>query len=270
MITTAPAPADAGLPADSPLAGAPGLVAWYAEGFSDVLGDRLRLFDNAGPALELLRFHASVASRPGFEAAVRARVDALAKFSHPPFARVRALKLLDDPSPQLALVSELVAGERLSTVLRAAEARGVRLDTTCCHLAAAPALAGSGVIARRHGRGPASPAGRRSYRADVGRRDRHHRVRLRWIAGGHAADSPHDRCGTSGDARDSHPDRTAASSRRAEAQFRAADQAGLRDVPLRRCSASVADARADLGGRSVSIGARGLSRPKRTAAGCLG
>jgi hypothetical protein len=131
MITTAPTPADAGSPDDSPVAGAPGLVAWYAEGFSDVLGDRLRLFDNAGPAHELLRFSAAVTSIPGFEAAVRTRVDALASFTHPVFARVRALRVLDDPIPQLALVSELVAGERLSTVLRAADARGSRLDSTC-------------------------------------------------------------------------------------------------------------------------------------------
>ena len=131
MITIAPTPADAGTPADSPLAGAPGLVAWYAEGFSDILGDRLHLFDNAGPALELLRFSPRVATMPGFESAVRARINALATFSHPAFAKVRALRLLDDPQPQLALVSELAAGERLSTVLRAASARGARLDPTC-------------------------------------------------------------------------------------------------------------------------------------------
>lgn len=131
MITTAPAPVDAGSPATPPLAGAPGLVAWYAEGFSDVLGDRLRLFDNAGPALELLRFSPRLATLPGFESAVRARVDALATFSHPAFAKVRTLTVLDDPHPQLALVSELAAGERLSAVLRAAEARGARLDPTC-------------------------------------------------------------------------------------------------------------------------------------------
>ena len=131
MITTAPAPVDAGSPATPPPAGAPGLVAWYAEGFSDVLGDRLRLFDNAGPALELLRFNPQLATLPGFESAVRARVDALASFSHPAFAKVRTLTVLDDPHPQLALVSELAAGERLSAVLRAAEARGARLDPTC-------------------------------------------------------------------------------------------------------------------------------------------
>lgn len=95
-----------------------------------MLGDRLGLFDNAGPALELLRFAPTVARVPGFESAVRARVDALAGFVHPAFARVRKLTVLDDPRPQLALVTELAPGERLSTVLRAADARGARLDPT--------------------------------------------------------------------------------------------------------------------------------------------
>jgi hypothetical protein len=106
----------------------PGLVAWYAEGFADPLGDRLLLFDNAGPALELLRFRAELASRPGFEMAVRRRVEQLAEFKHPAFARVRSLTMLDDPKPQLALVSELVRGERLSTLLRAADRAGLRPD----------------------------------------------------------------------------------------------------------------------------------------------
>jgi hypothetical protein len=106
----------------------PGLVAWYAEGFADPFGDRLLLFDNAGPALELLRFRGELASRPGFEMAVRRRVDQLADFKHPGFARVRSLTMLDEPQPQLALVSELVRGERLSTLLRAADRAGLRPD----------------------------------------------------------------------------------------------------------------------------------------------
>ena len=156
MITTAPTPADAGSPADSPLAGAPGLVAWYAEGFTDVLGDRLRLFDNAGPALELLRFSAAVATVPDFEAAVRARVDALATFNHPVFAKVRALRVLDDPHPQLALVSELVPGERLSTVLRAAEAQGSRLDPTSAIWLLRQVLPGPGGVSRRDAGAPST------------------------------------------------------------------------------------------------------------------
>jgi hypothetical protein len=105
-----------------------GLVSWYAEGWSDQLGDRLHLFDNAGPALELLRFRDDVARAPGFEAALRARLEQLRDFIHPSFARVRALTVLDQPNPQLALVSELTPGIRLSEVLRAAQHARVRAD----------------------------------------------------------------------------------------------------------------------------------------------
>ena len=60
--------------------------------------------------------------------AVRRRIDQLADFKHPAFARVRSLTMLDDQKPQLALVSELVRGERLSTLLRAADRAGLRPD----------------------------------------------------------------------------------------------------------------------------------------------
>ena len=101
--------------------GDPGIVAWYVEGFSDRLGDRLLLYDNTGPALELLRLAPQLAAAPGFEAALRARIDQLKAFKHPVFARVRCVTTLDDPRPQLAIVSELVPGQRLSDVLRVAE-----------------------------------------------------------------------------------------------------------------------------------------------------
>ena len=108
-------PSAAGAPVD------PGIVAWYVEGFSDRLGDRLLLYDNSGPALELLRLAPQIAAAPGFEAALRARIEQLKRFKHPVFARVRCVTTLDDPRPQLAIVSELVPGQRLSDVLRAAE-----------------------------------------------------------------------------------------------------------------------------------------------------
>jgi hypothetical protein len=108
-------PSSIGAPGDQ------GIVAWYVEGFSDRLGDRLLLYDNTGPALELLRLAPQLAAAPGFEAALRARVDQLKAFKHPVFARVRCVTTLDDPRPQLAIVSELVPGQRLSDVLRAAE-----------------------------------------------------------------------------------------------------------------------------------------------------
>jgi hypothetical protein len=104
------------------------LVAWYAEGFTDRFGDRLLLFDSSGPALELLRLNPQLAAVPGFEAALRARVEDLETFSHPVFARVRCVTTLDDPRPQLALVSELVPGERLSQVLQTVERHQVRPD----------------------------------------------------------------------------------------------------------------------------------------------
>jgi len=115
-------------PSSSSSASGPGLVAWYAEGFADSFGERLLLFDNAGPALELLRFHPALTSQRGFELAVRRRADQLSEFKHPLFARVRSITMLDDPAPQLALVSELVKGERLTTLLQSAAHAGLRPD----------------------------------------------------------------------------------------------------------------------------------------------
>src|SRR5436190_10241804 len=103
-----------------------GVVAWYAEGFHDSLGDRLLLFDSSGPGLELLRLDADLAGGDGVEEALRASVTESRDFPHPAFTRIRAVKWLDDPRPQLALVSEHVPGERLSKVLSVALTRGLR------------------------------------------------------------------------------------------------------------------------------------------------
>jgi hypothetical protein len=109
-------------------ASGPGLVSWYAEGFADPFGERLLLFDNAGPALELLRFSGALTSQRGFELAVRGRADQLTAFKHPLFASVRSVTTLEEPQPQLALVSELVRGERLTTLLQSAERASLRPD----------------------------------------------------------------------------------------------------------------------------------------------
>ncbi len=106
----------------------PGLVSWYGESFSDRLGDRLLLFDNRGPGLELLRFHQQLGADPAFEAALRGRVNALAAFTHPAFVRLRSVTWLDDPQPRLALVSEIAEGERLAAILAAARRAGTRID----------------------------------------------------------------------------------------------------------------------------------------------
>ncbi|HEY8536121.1 MAG TPA: hypothetical protein VIL25_06715 [Vicinamibacterales bacterium] len=106
-----------------------GVVAWYAQGFSDGLGDRLLLFDNTGaPPLELLRLAERLTANQGFEPALREQVERLKPFRHPAFARVRGVTVLSEPVPQLALVSEHIPGERLSTILHAAEAAGFRPD----------------------------------------------------------------------------------------------------------------------------------------------
>jgi hypothetical protein len=104
-----------------------GVVAWYAESFSDVLGDRLGLFDSSGPSLQLLRFSSTAVALPDFEIALRGRLAQLFGFRHPGFAFVRGVTTLEE-SGQLALVSQQPRGERLTVILRAAESRGARLD----------------------------------------------------------------------------------------------------------------------------------------------
>ena len=78
------------------------------------------MFDNSGaPSLELLRFHPHLAQTPGFENALRERVQRLGDFRHAAFAQVRSVKRLD-PDDDLALVSNCTPGKRLSEVLHRA------------------------------------------------------------------------------------------------------------------------------------------------------
>lgn len=126
---TAKASASSAERLDSAAASSTGVVAWYAQGFADRLGDRLLLFDNTGAApMELLRLAQRLTSDPAFEPALRERVEELKPFRHPAFARVRGVSVLAEPTPQLALVSEHIAGERLSQILRAARAAGFKPD----------------------------------------------------------------------------------------------------------------------------------------------
>ena len=91
---------------------AAGLASWYTPGRSDGLGDRLLMFDNTDAiSLELLRFRRELAHAPGFENALRDRVDNLAHLSHPAFPLIRAVVHLDDED--LTLVSAHTAGQRL-------------------------------------------------------------------------------------------------------------------------------------------------------------
>jgi len=89
------------------------LATWYTQGHSDGLGDRLLLFDNtAAPSWEILRFNTTVARAPGFEDALRARVEQLRSFRHPAFPVVRAIEELGHEDG-LAVASTYAAGVRL-------------------------------------------------------------------------------------------------------------------------------------------------------------
>jgi serine/threonine-protein kinase len=94
------------------------LASWYTPGLSDAIGDRLLMFDNStSSSLELLRFRPEFGFAPGFEDALRRRVDELAGFEHPAVARVRAVELLGEDDG-LALISNQVVGRRLSEILK--------------------------------------------------------------------------------------------------------------------------------------------------------
>jgi serine/threonine-protein kinase len=96
------------------------LASWYTPGLSDGLGDRLLMFDNTtASALELLRFRPEFGGAPGFEAALRQRVDALRGFGHPSVATVRSVESLGEDEG-LALLSNQIVGRRLSEILREA------------------------------------------------------------------------------------------------------------------------------------------------------
>jgi len=98
----------------------------YTPGLSDGLGDRLMMFDTATQSsVELLKFKREFSDAPGFEEALRARVDELAKFKHPSVATVRNIQTVDDG---LALVSNNTAGRRLSEMVHVARGAPFAMD----------------------------------------------------------------------------------------------------------------------------------------------
>lgn len=94
--------------------------------FVDGLGDRTLLTDSAsGDSVEVLQLRPALTSVPSVEFALRERTARLANFRHSAFARVRRV----DRSPAgLAIVSDHVAGFRLSQMLGIAEDRGLPVD----------------------------------------------------------------------------------------------------------------------------------------------
>ncbi len=112
-------------PSDPPADGHASVASWYTQGTSDGLGDRLLMCDNTGAAsLELLRFRRDLATAPGFEDALRARVAALSAFRHSAFPAIRAVDRLDEGSG-LALVSHYTPGKRLSEMFRGPRRTGL-------------------------------------------------------------------------------------------------------------------------------------------------
>ncbi len=99
------------------------MFSWYAQGFSDPLGDRLLLFDNtSGEPLELLRLCPQLSRVSAVEALVRERAARLEPFADARFARVCRVDRLPDPGGGLAVVSNGTQGRRLSEILHLAEA----------------------------------------------------------------------------------------------------------------------------------------------------
>jgi hypothetical protein len=97
------------------------LASWYTPGLSDAVGDRLLMFDNTtASSLELLRFRPEFGKAPGFEDALRRRVDELAHFTHPSVAKVRAVESLGGEDG-LALISNHTVGRRLSEIQQIAQ-----------------------------------------------------------------------------------------------------------------------------------------------------
>jgi len=99
----------------------------HAPGLSDEIGDRLLILDSSGaPSLELLRFQQALTAMPGFEVALRRRVERLRHLRHPSFATLPAVEYLGG-GHSLALLSDYTPGRRLSEVLQ--EARGLAFAT---------------------------------------------------------------------------------------------------------------------------------------------
>lgn len=109
-----PAAAPARLTSDSP--------------FRDGLGERRLTTDATGQARELLCIRAELTAVPAFEFALRERVARLAEFRHPYFAATRGVERVTDVESSLGIVSDRVAGVRLSELFVRAAERGLNIE----------------------------------------------------------------------------------------------------------------------------------------------
>ena len=94
--------------------------------FQDSLGDRRTAPDSSGvETLELLYFRRDIASAPAFEPALRERASRLAGFRDAQYARIQGVERREGA---LALVSERIAGVRLSQLLEVAGRESLALN----------------------------------------------------------------------------------------------------------------------------------------------
>ena len=97
--------------------------------FEDGLGVRVCAFDNpSGQLLETLCLRPTLTAAPSFEFALRERTATLANFRPESYSHVRRAEHVGGASGGLVVVSEHVAGARLSKVLDLAERHRVRID----------------------------------------------------------------------------------------------------------------------------------------------
>jgi hypothetical protein len=93
----------------------------YVPGLADELGERVLILDNEGaPSLELLRFRSTLTTIPGFEVALRRRVERLRQFRHDAFAPPPAVEYLG-ADRRLVLLSSYIKGRRLTDVIEDAQ-----------------------------------------------------------------------------------------------------------------------------------------------------
>ncbi len=126
--------------------------------FADGFGRRTRVADPTGEPLDVLRLEPALASAPGFDFALRERVNRLANFRHAYYSRVRRVDRPD--SATLSVVSEAVEGARLSRILEVSRHFDLELDVNaalCLLRQVVPAVAMLHQNARDVSHGALSP-----------------------------------------------------------------------------------------------------------------
>ncbi len=97
--------------------------------FTDGLGDRFLIRDSsARPVQESLVLRAELCAVPAFQFALHERMWLLERFSHPAFLTIRNIVNVPGPIPRISLISDHVAGVRLSEQLARWAASGASIS----------------------------------------------------------------------------------------------------------------------------------------------